>query len=203
METPGAIGQMRTLTVSAVRRWRVGLAAAIFVVSATLHLEAKAADYPPSSPHATTIPTLPPGTNVSALRGTIDNPKPVAGQSATVVGQGFTPGEDVRVEVRSVHVTLGNAVAGSDGSLSLTFAVPASLRGDRSITLAGQNSGRIASIGVSFLAPPGTVQSDEATTLAVAIVGIGGLGMVLVAGGSSLLIVSRRHISYDPVLVDE
>jgi hypothetical protein len=185
-----------------VGRWLTWLAAGVLLSFAGPAHTARAADYPPS-PQPTKIQSIPADVSPSTLRGTIDNPTPVAGQRATVVGQGFNPGEDVVVEVRSVRVTLGDAVAGSDGTLSLTFAVPTTLRGDRSITLAGQSSGRVASIGVSFVAPPGTVQSDHATTVAVVIVGISGLGMVLIAGGVSLLFVSRRHFAFDAVLAGE
>jgi hypothetical protein len=155
---------------------------------------ALADSYPPSgAPGPTTVNILPPNTDVVVLRGTIDNARPVGGAAATVVGQGFAAGEQVLVAIRSARIELGEATAGTDGMLSLTFRVPTALRGEKSITLTGRRSGKVASIGVSFVAPPGTVQDNGATSVAVAVVGLGGLGVVLIAGGVSLLVVGRRH----------
>lgn len=202
MDARAARARSRNGTVVAVR-WFAGIGLAALLCLAAPMTDAVADDYPPSSsPQPTTVDTAPPSGNRNVPRGSIDNPRPVAGRTATVVGQGFESGESVSVAIQSAHVNFGNAVAGTDGTLSLTFEIPSSLRGDRSITLTGLRSGRVASIGVSFIVPPGTVQNDNATSIAVAIVGVGGLGVVLIAGGVSLLVVSRRHALGDTAVAE-
>jgi hypothetical protein len=184
-------------------RWLIGFAAAALLFLSVPVNVARADDYPPSStPPSTTVNTVPPGLNQQLLRGSIDNSRPTAGTTTTVVGQGFEAGESVAISVRSTHTDLGEAVSGADGTLSLTFVVPSSMHGEQSITLTGLHSGRVASIGVTFIVPPGTVQDDNATSIAVAIVGVGGLGVVLIAGGVALLVVGRRHAVGDVAVAE-
>lgn len=158
---------------------------------------ANAVDYPPTaSPTVTQAPVSPQQRSpVSGLpQGTISTNRPVDGVLTTVAGQGFQAGEDVDVTIHSKKLNLGRAVAGADGTASLTFVAPASLRGQQTIVLTGLKSGRIASISVVFVPPPGSLTTTEAASKAVVIVGVGGVGVLLVAGGAALLVVERRHV---------
>lgn len=197
---PAAFGT-RT-TVITVRMLSTLVVAALLILLTPL-MRAHADSYPPSSGASTaSVSTAPTTDTAGLLRGRIDQAEPVAGKSVTVVGQGFAAGEMISVGFRSSKREFGQAIAGQDGSASLTFIVPTAMQGAQNITLTGLSSGRVASIGITFIAPPAALSGD-ATNAAVVIVGLVGLGIVLLAGGVALLAVGRRHALADPELAAE
>jgi PKD repeat protein len=127
--------------------------------------------------------------------------------TATATATGFTPGETVDATVHSNSIDVGQAVAGPDGSVHLTFTIPADLvAGTHYLVLVGQTSGHTtvaaftvtASSGYRLAAADGQVLpfggaglfgSAESIHLATPIVGIaatsdgGGYWLVAADGG--------------------
>lgn len=97
---------------------------------------------------AGTVPALSGG---AATVGTSGTPK--AGQTLSVTGTGFAPGEEVAVWLRSTPVLLATGVAGADGRLSLGVTIPAATAaGAHTVTLVGVESGWRADTAVTVAA---------------------------------------------------
>ncbi len=76
--------------------------------------------------------------------------------AATITASGFTPGELVDASAHSNAVAVGQAVAGPDGTVHLTFTVPASLApGTHVLVLVGETSGHMTAASFTVTAPPG------------------------------------------------
>jgi predicted extracellular nuclease len=59
-----------------------------------------------------------------AATATISDDRPLRGDEVTVTGTGFAPGQTVTAKLSSRSTPLGSAVAGADGTGSITFTVP-------------------------------------------------------------------------------
>jgi hypothetical protein len=76
--------------------------------------------------------------------------------TATATATGFTPGETVNATVHSNSIDVGQAVAGPDGSVHLTFTVPADLAaGTHDLVLVGQTSGHMTAAAFRVTASSG------------------------------------------------
>lgn len=93
----------------------------------------------PSSPTTSTTPPA------ATLMITVRAPRLHRGETQTAIGAGFAPGEPVDIEMHSdAPIPLGTVVADPDGTLSISFPVPArSAIGEHTITLTGASSGAI------------------------------------------------------------
>ena len=123
----------------------------------------------------------------------VSNQDPTAGSSVTFCGSGFQPGE-------TVTITLGttakpSVVADSSGAFCTTVVLGATLTGTQTLTATGTTSGSTSSqqirvAGVS--ASAGTTSGGLAFTGA-AVIGIGALGGLLLVGGATMVLASRRR----------
>jgi hypothetical protein len=78
------------------------------------------------------------------------------GTTATATATGFTPGETVNATVHSNSIDVGQAVAAPDGSVHLTFTVPAGLAaGTHDLVLVGQASGHMTAAAFMVTASSG------------------------------------------------
>jgi hypothetical protein len=102
------------------------------------------------------------------------------GDSITVSGTGFEPGESVAIELHSDPVLLGTLVANGSGAISGTFTIPAGVpAGNHSLVLTGSVTG-VSSGGITI---GGELAFTGANPVplglgAVALVGIG-IGLIL------------------------
>lgn len=125
---------------------------------------------------------------------------PCEGCSFTVSGDGFTPGERVRIVLDNGDF-LGTAVADSSGHFSFSVTLPSGLTGTHSIIATGETSGRTATSSVSISAPTSTgsasgSSSSSGSGLAYtgfAVAGIGGIGVALLIGGGAMLLIGKRR----------
>jgi LPXTG-motif cell wall-anchored protein len=121
----------------------------------------------------------------------VSNEQPAEGASFTLTGVDFLPGETVQNVLHSNPYVLPSAVAGSDGSFSITVTLPSGFTGSHTISSTGATSGRVSTVPItiggaaSSSNPLASTGSDVARIGAVAV-------LVLVAGGLALLVGRRR-----------
>ncbi|WP_245643546.1 pullulanase-type alpha-1,6-glucosidase [Sanguibacter suarezii] len=113
------------------------------------------------------------------------------GDSITVSGTGFAPGETVQVWIRSTPQLLVAQVADANGSISVTVTVPLGTEvGEHSIRVVGLTSAREASAPLRVVAVVGGPGGLGATGFSPVIALLGGL--LLVAGAGVYLVARRR-----------
>jgi predicted alpha-1,2-mannosidase len=138
-----------------------------------------------------------------------------AGGSLTVAGEGFAPGETLRVTLHSTPVLLATATATSDGGLKLSVTVPGDTApGAHELQFAGETSQTVVTVPLTVTAAstgPGPAggggsASGSGSTAGLASAGnlagtgstaalllpLAGLGLLLAAGGVALVIVRRK-----------
>ena len=131
----------------------------------------------------------PPGTLPTT---SVSNQTPVAGSSVTFCGSGFQPGE-------TVAITLGttaqpSVVADASGAFCTTVVLGATLTGTQTLTATGLTSGATSSLTIRIAgASAGTTPSGGLAFTGAAVIGIGALGGLLLIGGATLMLASRRR----------
>jgi hypothetical protein len=129
------------------------------------------------------------------------------GGSQTVTGTGFSAGERVSAVLHSAPVPVGARTAGSAGSASLTFTVPASLPpGRHTVMLTGQDSALTSSVSFTVVAAaaataPPTTPAPTTPTPILAATGTPGaqvltealIGLGLVLAGAAVTYTGRRR----------
>jgi hypothetical protein len=119
-----------------------------------------------------------------------------AGTDVTVTGQGFAPGT-VTLTLHTSTVPLGTATANGNGSFSQSVTLPGNETGDHQIC--GSNSAGTACADITISsrgaggqnAGPGGGNGGVSNT-GVAVMSIGGTGLLLVMGGVLMLFAGRR-----------
>lgn len=158
------------------------LLAAGLLLATGLAVPALAAPYPPSGPAALTASAY----------------DPCAGASNILGGNGFQPGETVRLVLAQTG-TIADVRVGADGSFRVTVTIPLASRGSDQVTATGLTSGRTA--GLTLDVPCVVGQSSSVTQVgggALASTGaqVGGavlLGLVLFGAGTALVVGGRRR----------
>ncbi|MCL2315812.1 MAG: Ig-like domain-containing protein, partial [Actinomycetia bacterium] len=156
---------------------------------------------PPVAPGATlTVRVSDPAGNVSA-RATVKvvdrtlavaNPAPAAGESQTVVGTGWTPGETVTITLDGTSV--GTAKVAADGTFSLTFTMPASTVKAHTLIASGSASSKAWAADISLVFGVGihTGQTGGAVTNTLQAVS-GAAAFLLVAASLSQMVTRRQR----------
>ena len=159
------------------------------------------------------------GTGVLTITISITNPGP--GQTITITITGAGQFDTIIIVIHSAPVTLGTFTASANGSLSAPVTIPSSFSGAHTIVATDQQTGLSTSIPITIGATvPGngssTVPGNGSSTLAgngsstvpgngssdagglpntgAAVMGLGALALVLLAGGGTLLILGRRRV---------
>jgi hypothetical protein len=126
------------------------------------------------------------------------------GDSIQVSVQGFTPGEQVRIELHSTPVLLGTVTAGSDGTAGSTVTIPVGTEaGQHTITVVGVTCGIQASIPITVVAaradaPVASLAAFDPQGRSLSYTGANtgwavSLGGALLVGGFGLVVLGRRQ----------
>ena len=116
------------------------------------------------------------------------------GDSLTVTGSGFAPGETVQVWIRSTPQLLVARVADANGAISVAVTVPLGTEvGEHSIQAIGLTSALEASAPLTVVAVAGGGGALGATGFSPVIALVGAL--LLVAGAGVYLVARRRRLS--------
>jgi len=126
------------------------------------------------------------------------------GDSIQVSVQGFTPGEQVRIELHSTPVLLSTVTAGSDGTAGSTVTIPVGTEaGQHTITVVGFTCGIQASIPITVVAaradaPVASLAAFDPQGRSLSYTGANtgwavSLGGALLVGGFGLVVLGRRQ----------
>jgi hypothetical protein len=131
----------------------------------------------------------PPGTLPTT---TVSTQTPVAGASVTFCGSGFQPGETVGITLDST--SQGSTVADGSGEFCTAVVLGATLTGTHTLTATGLTSGSTSSVTIRIAgASAGTTPSGGLAFTGAAVIGIGALGGLLLIGGATMVLASRRR----------
>ena len=114
------------------------------------------------------------------------------GASQTATAAGFTAGEQVTAVLNSTPVALGSVTAGADGTVALTFTVPATLDpGSHTVTFTGATSGLTATTA-AFTAVAAAELANTGTN-GRALVMLTGWALLALIAGTALTFAGRRR----------
>lgn len=147
-----------------------------------------------SATAASASPSYPPGGGPSISLNKSSAPE---GSCVVVFGKNFAPGT-VDLTLRSVVSSLGSATADSSGAFTKTVCLPDGVTGAHQIC--GTNSAGTACADITITGadtngggtPTGGGGGGGLSSTGVAVLSIGGLGLVLLVGGGFLLLAGRR-----------
>ncbi len=126
---------------------------------------------------------------------TVSDSRVVLGQSITIEGGGADPGATVTIVLHSDPITLGSTTADGSGNFSATVAIPSGVSAGTHTITAVSNGVTLASVSIVVAGSTGSSSSgDLPFTGSSTLPGIG-IGVGLIALGSSLLLLSRRRRS--------
>jgi hypothetical protein len=170
------------------------LAGLFFAVSPASAAPAAAAPIAVAAPHAAGDGY---GNETITITFTVET-LPDGRHKYTLTITGFKGGEIVIIFIHSTRAELGSTTANADGTINTTVTIPASYKGAHTLEAVGQTSGVTASTpiqlgGSTTGTGSGSGSGSGLSSTGVAVVGIGALGVVLLAGGGLLLIAGRRR----------
>jgi hypothetical protein len=124
---------------------------------------------------------------------TVSDSRVVRGQSITISGGGADPFAAVKLYLNSTPVLLGSTTADADGDFSATVTIPSSVAAGVHTLTAVSNGEVLASLQLVVAGGAGSSSGgDLPFTGSTTLPGIG-IGVGLIALGSSLLLLSRRR----------
>lgn len=118
--------------------------------------------------------------------------KVTAGDSVTVTGTGFQPGETVAIELHSTPVQIGSVIASASGAINASVTIPVgTAAGAHAIVVTGASSGVTASAPITVAAASGLAAlAATGGTAPLVLVPLLAGGLLIV--GAVMLIVRRR-----------
>lgn len=139
----------------------------------------------------------------------VSDDSPLPGADITVTGEGFTAGEQIRIELHSTPVVLGTVIAGADGSFSTVVRIPAGTTPGAHTIWAIGSSGRTSPTPITVVAPApapapapspgpapasaGSSTSSLSATGAESPYGSAALGMLMLLAGAALVAMRRTR----------
>jgi hypothetical protein len=158
------------------KRFTAPLILVFGVIIAAVAFAGPAQAYPPG-----TLPTT-----------SVSNQTPAPGSSVTFCGSAFQPGE-------TVSITLGttaepSVTADSSGAFCTTIVLGVSLTGTQTLSAVGVTSGSTSSLQIQIAtSSAGTATSGGLAFTGAEVIGLGALGGLLLVGGATLVLASRRR----------
>jgi hypothetical protein len=126
----------------------------------------------------------------------VSNQTPAAGSALTFCGTGFQAGETVAITL-SNGTTYPSVVADASGAFCTTVVLGANLSGTQTLTATGTTSGRTSSTTIQVAAATANAGVAPSTGglafTGAAVLGIGALGGLLLVGGATMVLASRRR----------
>lgn len=127
----------------------------------------------------------------------INTQTPAVGATVTLTGTGFVAGVHVTVTLHSTPVTLGSATPNANGDFTLSATLPSGVSGTHTIVASGSADNDLASvtitIGGSGSGGGGSSGGGSLSSTGVAVLSIGSVGVLLLLGGATALLVGRRR----------
>lgn len=162
--------------MSAMKRLIAVSVAVIGMIIAAASIGVSASAYPPG-----TSPTI-------ALSSSTVG----CGSSLVVSGQNFAPNSSVELTLHSGAIDLGTVTTDGSGAFSAEVTIPSSVgAGSHEIEATGGGEIATAFVTVTCAGAPGGPPPVAGT--GVAILSIGGVGLVLLIGGGLLVMAGRRR----------
>jgi hypothetical protein len=126
----------------------------------------------------------------------VSSQTPTAGGTVTFSGTGFQAGETITITLDN-GTTYPSVVADASGAFSTTIHLSASLSGTHTLTATGATSGRTSSTTIQVAAASANAGVAPSTGglafTGAAVLGIGALGGLLLVGGATMVLASRRR----------
>ena len=126
--------------------------------------------------------------------GTASDTTVVPGQTITIRGEGFTPGETVVVTFNSIPVPMGSFTADADGVVEVEVTIPTDAEpGAHTITMVGQTSGVEVVIPIEVVGTAATGGGGGLARTGSDTGPLVGIGLGLVAAGGAAAYAARRR----------
>jgi|SRR5450631_4666953 len=126
----------------------------------------------------------------------VSNQAPAAGSAVTFCGKDFLAGETVTIAL-SNGTKYPSVVADASGAFCTTVVLGATLTGTQTLTATGTTSGRTSSTTIQVAAATANAGVTPSTGglafTGAAVIGIGALGGLLLIGGATMVLASRRR----------
>lgn len=131
-----------------------------------------------------------PYTNTPTVQVSTTNP--AVGGTITLSGSGFGPNDTLRIAIGAD--VLGTTTTDSSGAYSATVTLPASLTGRQTIVITDTATGQTASVVITIGATTaGNGGGGGVSNTGVAVMSIGGLGVLLLVGGAAMVMLGKRR----------
>ncbi len=141
---------------------------------------------------ATSALAAPYGSTTGGISTSTTDPTP--GQPFVISVTGATPGDAIEFVLHSQPVTLGTFTAAADGTAGGSVTIPSGFSGQHTVIATDKTTGQTWSIGLTLASAPVDSGNSNLPNTGTAIVGLGVLVLVLLAGGAGLLLLGRRRL---------
>ncbi len=122
---------------------------------------------------------------------------PPEGASVTLSCSGFGSVDRINIVLHTATISLGSATTNSAGAFSRTLKLPAGVTGQHTIVSTDTSTSQTASVSLTIgggtSGGGGGGGGGGLSNTGVAVIGIGALGVVLLAGGGMMLYAGRRR----------
>jgi hypothetical protein len=123
----------------------------------------------------------------------LDHSSGPVGDSVIVSGAHFTPGKSASLVFHSSPINLTTVTASSSGTFTVTIKIPSDPLGAHYVQALDEDSATFSNHAAFTITGSGTSGGGGLANTGVAVLGIASLGLVLLVGGSLMLMAGRRR----------